>query len=69
MADSDKAFPPWPLIRGSKASSDMNLFQEYVGMHTLDSERGDMDNGDVGSEESVYGRVLSLHEFIEWAGQ
>jgi hypothetical protein len=64
MAGSGKPFPLWPLIRGSKTISDMNLFQEYVCMDTLDSERNE-----TSVKKSVFGRVYSLQEFIEWADQ
>ncbi len=57
MAQSGKAFPAWPPIRGSMALSSMNL-DTYIDMTYKEGEN---------EGQGVFGKVYSLQEFCAWA--
>ncbi|RYY86534.1 hypothetical protein EON63_05585 [archaeon] len=54
MLNSQMPFPPWPVIRGSKATISMNLMQ-FVDMSTRD-----------GGVDSVPGLVMTIRDFLKW---
>eukprot|EP01031_Cornospumella_fuschlensis_P029650 gene29650-35788_t len=55
MRESNMPFPPWPAIRGSKAPTAMNLMK-FVDMTAVDTL------------SSIPGIVMSVLEFLIWAG-
>lgn len=53
LCQPDIKHPTWPVIRGSKADNNMNLFQ-FIDMKNT-------------SDEDIYGKVYSLSDFIKWS--